>query len=57
MELEEILLMLDNFTKGKEIDETIIIPKINAIKLMDYIHHLEEIKKISYLVFEKERKV
>ena len=57
MELEEILLRLDNFTKGEEIDETIIIPKINAIKLMDYIHHLEEIKKICYLVFEKERKV
>ena len=57
MELEEIWLRLDEFTKGNDTDARIEIPKINAIKLMDYIHHLEEIKRICYLVFEKERKV
>lgn len=55
MELEEILLRLDEFTKGNDTDTRIEIPKINAIKLMDYIHHLEEIKRVCYLVFEKKK--
>ncbi len=57
MELEEILMKLDEFEKGKEIDCTIGLSKLEVIKLNDYIHNLQEIKRICYLVFEKERKV
>ena len=57
MELEEILMKLDEFEKGKEIDCTIGLSKLEVIKLNDYIHNLQEIKRICYLVFEKERLV
>lgn len=55
MSIKEILKNLEEFTEmNVDVLETprIEIPYINAVKLVDYIHHLEECKRILDLILE-----
>ena len=55
MNIEEILIRLEEFTEmyvNSLENAKIEIPYVNAIKLVDYIHNLQEYKRILYLILE-----
>ena len=55
MNIEKILKRLEEFTEmdvNRLEDVKIEIPYVNAIKLVDYIHNLQDYKRILYLILE-----